>query len=304
MEINVIKLSVNAVIAVLLGVNASYAGESALETLSAAASPSVLSAMALPEVPKGYIGSNGAQGVPVEWVTITGGKYIMGTNDEGTALSSAKPAHEVAVRTFEMSKTLVTVEQYAECVTRGQCKKTRSAYYCNWGVEGRQKHPINCVSWEQANQYAKFKGARLPSESEWEYAATSGGKDQRYPWGNEAATCERAVMPGPGGSGCGNNSTMPVCSKPAGNTAQGLCDMSGNAFQWVQDRFRNSYKGAPVDGSAFEAGSELSFHGRYRVARGGSYRYEDPGFLRADARYHYDNNPTAIYGDFGIRLAR
>ena len=46
----------------------------------------------------------------------------------------------------------------------------------------RQLHPVNCVDWDQASVYAKFKGGRLPSESEWEYAVTSSGKEQKYPW--------------------------------------------------------------------------------------------------------------------------
>lgn len=103
--------------------------------------------------------------------------------------------------------------------------------YCNSDKPGRQLHPVNCVDWEQANQYAKFKGARLPSDAEYEYAATSGGKNQKYPWGNEDETCDKAVMSGKGDYGCGSEATMPVCSKPAGNTAKGLCDMVGNVWQ-------------------------------------------------------------------------
>ncbi|MFI5350372.1 MAG: formylglycine-generating enzyme family protein, partial [Elusimicrobiota bacterium] len=103
---------------------------------------------------------------------------------------------------------------------------------------------------------------------EWEYAARSGGRDRKFPWGNEKATCERAVISegDDGALGCGKNSTWPVCSKPAGNTRQGLCDMAGNAWEWVQDRFHNSYAGAPADGNSREG------PGANRVVRGGSFR--------------------------------
>lgn len=251
-------------------------------------------------IPAGYVVGNdpqvGKPGVPVEWVSISGGKFMMGT-DNGD--SDAKPVHEVAIKTFEMSKTLVTVEQYAECVIKGRCTEPGSGDRCNWGKAGRRLyHPVNCVDWEQADQYAKFKGARLPSESEWEYAATSGGRNQKYPWGNEYATCERAVMIDDDGHdyGCGHGGTLPVCSRPAGNTAQGLCDMAGNVLQWVQDRYRFSYNYAPTDGSAFEA-SDFQ-----RVVRGGSFR-SGARNLRADRRF-FGPGPGYREDSIGFRLAR
>ena len=148
----------------------------------------------------------------------------------------------------------------------------------------KENHPINCVYWEQARVYCLWAGGRLPSESEWEYAARSGGQDITYPWGNEAATCAYAVMndSNAGGNGCGTGGTMPVCSKPTGNTSQGLCDMSGNVWEWVQDWHHGSYDcaanpaasncnvsgSAPTDGSPWEAGG-----GSDRVLRGGSWSY-------------------------------
>ncbi|MFA6435190.1 MAG: formylglycine-generating enzyme family protein [Elusimicrobiales bacterium] len=246
-------------------------------------------------VSKGYV--EPAEPVkPIEWVSISGGRFTMGTTSRGQGFEDAKPVHKVAIKTFEMSKTDVTVAQYAECVTKGVCTEPATGGYCNWGKPGRQLHPVNCVDWDQATQYAKFKGARLPSESEWEYAATSGGKKQKYPWGNAEPACDKAVMYGNGGYGCGANGTMPVCSKTAGNTAQGLCDMAGNVWQWVQDKYQDSYKGIPSDGSAFEgAGSD-------RVIRGGSFSLNVASRLRAD--YRSNNGPGDRDDDIGFRLAR
>lgn len=175
---------------------------------------------------------------PGNWVAIAGGKFKMVTDNGVSAFE-----REVAIESFEMSKTAVTVEQYASCVNEGACTEPATGDSCNWGKPGRELHPVNCVDWAQADQYAKFKGARLPSEAEWAFAATSGGKDQKYPWGNEAPACDKAVM-----AGCGNEGTMPVCSKPAGNTAYGLCDMAGNVWQWTQDK---AGPGRVVRGSAF-----------------------------------------------------
>jgi len=257
-----------------------------------------------PEFFKGYVAGNepssGAPVKPIEWIPIGGGRFLMGTDSGETHLEDAKPVHEVAIRTFEMSKTAVTVEQYAQCVIMGGCTEPLSGGdYCNWGVTGRQFHPVNCVSWDQAAQYARFMGARLPSESEWEYAATSGGRNQTYTWGNGEPTCDKAVISVISGPGCAMG-TMPVCSKPAGNTAQGLCDMAGNVSQWVQDNYRRSYAGGPADGGAFE-GDVLRDN---RVIRGGSFRdIGSPSLtLRADSRDSFA--PDARVYTVGFRLAR
>jgi len=241
---------------------------------------------------KGYVeGNDSSDGVPinpVEWVPISGGKFTMGTTSMELGFADAKPLREVTIKTFDISKTAVTVEQYMECMIKGGCTKPATGDYCNWGKSGRQLHPVNCVDWNQAQAYAKFKGARLPSEAEFEYAATSGGRNQKYPWGNEKPTSELVVF--------NTDVTMPVCSRPKGNTAQGLCDMSGNVWQWVQDKYQDSYEGAPVDGSAFEG------TGHNRVVRGGSFRGDGARYLRADSRY--SGFPGVRIGHFGFRLAR
>lgn len=239
------------------------------------------------EVSKGY-GKPVEPAIPIEWVAIPGGKFTMGARTPEVSFDNAGPVHEVTIKTFQMAKTEVTVEQYAECVAKGGCTEPTTSGYCNWGKPGRQFHPVNCLNWAQAQAYAKFKGARLPSEAEFEYAATSGGKNQKYPWGNEDPTRELAVF--------NVNRTMPVCSKPKGNTEQGLCDMSGNVWEWVQDVYKDSYSGAPVDGSAFEGSDSL------RVVRGGSFSYGGVEVLRAAFRGYY--GPGFRYGTVGFRLAR
>lgn len=257
-------------------------------------------------VPAGYVAgdqsSAAGTGRHVEWVTVDGGRFIMGSDDPSGTFDDARPAREVSIETFEMSKTVVTVDQYADCVSKGACTAPATGGFCNWGEPGRGNHPVNCVDWRQAEQFARFMGARLPSEAEWEYAATSGGKNQRYPWGNEPASCDRAVMHHPGGSGCGTGGTMAVCSKPAGNAkfpgGGELCDAVGNVWQWVQDEYRTSYAGAPADGRAVEGGVA----GSRRVLRGGSFLHHRPVALRADRRYVTDTDERS--GGVGFRIAR
>ncbi|MEK7258043.1 MAG: SUMF1/EgtB/PvdO family nonheme iron enzyme, partial [Bacteroidota bacterium] len=114
-------------------------------------------------------------GDEIEWVTIPRGAFTVGEE---------RDRHKVTVSEFQIAKSEVTVEQYQACVNTGKCTEPDTGGACNWHA-GRAKHPVNCVDWDQANQYARFMVARLPSESEWEYAARSGGKNQKYPWGNE-----------------------------------------------------------------------------------------------------------------------
>jgi iron(II)-dependent oxidoreductase len=204
-----------------------------------------------------------------------------------------------------MTKTEVTVAQYEECVTAGGCTSPSSGGHCNWNDPGYENHPVNCVEWFEAEDFCMWAGGRLPTEAEWEYAARSGGQDITYPWGDETATCTYAVMgedmQGYYDDGCGTLRTMIVCSKTLGNTVQGLCDMAGNVYEWVQDWYHSDYNGAPVDGSAWLEDPDPYYD---RVIRGGSQE-EPADKLRAADRSYID--PSYNYCDIktiGFRCAR
>ena len=245
----------------------------------------------------GGVAAGGRAGI--QWVAIPGGSFIMGSS---SGSSDEKPVHRVTVGAFSMLKTEVTVAQYRACLRAGKCTKPDTGSYCNWGKGGRDAHPVNCVDWSQARRFCRWAGGRLPSEAEWEYAARSGGKNWKYPWGNAAATCSRAVM-GHARSctatdpcGCGKNRTWPVCSKTAGNTTQGLCDMAGNVWEWTEDCWHGSYSGAPTDGSAWTRNCEYD-----RVSRGGS-GFDPAGHLRATPRSTIPPAPAPV--NLGVRCAR
>lgn len=217
----------------------------------------------------------------IQWVRIPEGTFSMGSGN-----GSEGPAHSVTIKSFQISKTLVTNKQYKACVAAGACSP--ATYYGSQYEEDDQ--PIVGVDWNQANTFSQWVGGRLPSEAEWEYAARSAGKDQKYPWGNEEATCSLAVI-----SGC-SRATISVCSKPAGNTQQGLCDMAGNAWEWVQDWYHDSYNGAPIDGSAWERPA-----GSVRVNRGGTWNgHAGP----ARSAYRNYGNPDGRLYSLGFRPAR
>jgi formylglycine-generating enzyme len=155
-----------------------------------------------------------------------------GTTTAEVAVPGQASIEWVSLGSFEMSKTEVTVAQYRACVQTGTCTEPDTKQGCNWGQSGRDDHPINCVDWRQATTFAHWAGGRLPTGEEWSHAATSGDASRDYPWGNEKATCERAIMRN---RGCGLDSTWPVCSKPAGNSRQDVCDLSGNVWEWTQE---------------------------------------------------------------------
>lgn len=203
----------------------------------------------------------------ISWVGFPGGSFTMGGDGEG-------PRRRVTVRAFELAKTLVTNKQYQECVQAGACTAAAKADAKFKGDD----QPIMGVDWDQAKTFSAWVGGRLPTEAEWEYAARSAGKERIFPWGNEPATCERAVT-----WDC-DKLSAPVCSRPAGNTEQGLCDMAGNAWEWIQDE-------------------ALDPNGAYRGrgSRGGSWG--NPSSSAKIGRRSY-GTPSTAYPDYGFRPAR
>ncbi|MBM4374717.1 MAG: SUMF1/EgtB/PvdO family nonheme iron enzyme, partial [Deltaproteobacteria bacterium] len=201
--------------------------------------------------------------------------FTMG-GDENT-----KKAGQVTVDAFCMNRTEVTVAAYAACVSSGKCTPAVSGRPCNAGVAGREEHPINCVDWNQAKAYCEAEGLRLPTEEEWEYAAT-GGDGRPYPWGNEAPS-DQLCWNGDGNDRGKDNrqSTCPVGAYPKGRSPFGLDDMSGNVWEWTSSLYSDS-------GSA-------------RVRRGGCYIYDHPSIVRSALRY--SEEPASLHFILGFRCA-
>lgn len=191
---------------------------------------------------------------------------------------------------LEMMRTEVTVAQYKGCVDAGKCKrgfKVKSDYrFCNLGYSSRIRHPMNCVNWNGADAFCRWAGGRLPTEHEW-FAEASNSKSREYPWGSQKATCARAIMEdgqakGSAGSethGCGEDRTWPVCSRRKGDSVSGMCDMSGNVWEWTSS----------------ENASE-------RVRRGGSWISSNQDDLRTSGRLLSDPSRTEHF--IGFRCVR
>jgi formylglycine-generating enzyme required for sulfatase activity len=113
------------------------------------------------------------------------------------------------------------------------------------------------------------------------------------PWGDEKASCRWAIMYD-GGNGCGSGGTNPACSRPAGNSAQGLCDLVGNVWEWCTDWY-GAYPSSPENDPTGPAS------GSARVLRGGSWYYSNPVALRAAYRNRF--LPSDRRDDLGFRCA-
>ena len=221
----------------------------------------------------------------VNFVSISGGAFEMGS----TRFADEQPIHTVMVNDFEMSQSEVTIGQYRVCVDAGVCSAPSGDY--SEAPNGRENHPVRYVSWGQAKTFADFIGARLPTEAEWEFAGRNGGQTIVYPWGDEAPNCDWLNF-----DSCVDDTT-PVCTYSASNTTQGLCDMAGNLWEWIEDDYHDSYTGGPNDASAWVD----SPRGPQRVIRGGSFDYSASYVRAADRRMR---PPSDTLNYLGFRLAR
>ena len=215
--------------------------------------------------------------------------FIMGSD---TGMEDEGQARLLYLDTFYIDKYEVTNSQYRACVTAGAClppkklnSSTRAGYY---NKPEFNSYPVVYVDWNMARNYCEWRGARLPTEAEWEKAAR-GPEGSVYPWGEEI-TCEEANF-----SGC-QKDTAPVSSFADSVSTYGVYNMAGNVYEWVS----SLYKAYPYD--LFDGREDLEAPGE-RVLRGGSWLSTDKeNEVRSAHREKAD--PSTAKENIGFRCAR
>ncbi len=218
----------------------------------------------------------------MEWVRVPGGTFMMG-DIFGDGLENEGPVHEVELNPFYIGRYPVTQAQWLRVMPT------------NPSAFKGDTRPVEQVSWldvmnflqQHATMAPDSPLCRLPTEAEWEYAARSGGKQEKYAGGDQVE-----VLGWYGDNSDGK--TRPVGLKQPNGL--GLCDMSGNVWEWCQDVFdENAYT------AHARANPVVTGNGADRVIRGGSYSL-DEWSLRCARRYGFPADSTGP--GLGFRLVR
>ena len=229
-----------------------------------------------------------------DMVLVPAGLFRMGSDDVALTLDNERPQHEVFVPAFLIDRYPVTNAEFLRFILAGgyhECaywspagwqwrEQNAVEHPLYWREAGKSawveiglgqarpltpRHPVQCVSWYEAEAYARWTGKRLPTEEEWEKAASwDGERAERhsYPWGEDAPTaltCNFDAYP---------EGTTPVDQRPAGRSPAGCFDMLGNVWEWTGTWFQ-PYTGFTA--FPYEGYSLLYFDRQHRVLRGGSW---------------------------------
>jgi formylglycine-generating enzyme required for sulfatase activity len=232
----------------------------------------------VPRCPAGevYIPPTGPEGfVMGKGFTTHGTSRVVG---KGHKADSDRPHRVVLTKPFCMDEAEVTVAAFRSCVDAGACPAPKVfEVFANYPK--KPDHPVNEVAWPKAKKYCEAQGKNLPTEAQWEWAAT-GGDGRKWPWGDEEPTCEHAdftigLLVSPGGdSGCHGGGTSPVKTHPKGNKtwpSGALYDLAGNVWEWCEDSYAPYREEDATDPLVIDP------HSLNHVVRGGGWNRSNRG---------------------------
>jgi iron(II)-dependent oxidoreductase len=257
-----------------------------------------------------------------DMVSMPAGEFFSGAAGDAFAYDNERPARAVFVPAFRIARAPVTNAEFARFVEEGGYERrefwdeegwswrekenwTQPLY---WRRDGREwlargmfdesplemNHPVSCVNWYEAEAFARFAGKRLPTESEWERAASwddARAVKRRYAWGDEAPDDSRCNFR------MNRWGTTAVGSFPSGASACGCLDMTGNVWEWTSTPFAG-FKG--FQPFPYPEYSEVWFDGDHRVLKGGSWA-TGASVLRTSFRNFFRRHFRIAFA--GIRLA-
>jgi formylglycine-generating enzyme required for sulfatase activity len=238
----------------------------------------------------------------IEFVNIKGGYYSMGCERRWAdrCEKDEKPSHLVEINDFYISKYEITAEQWNRFLSenssyKGNGRNKRRCYGAGLPKKDflRNRVPIVCVSWYEANYFAKWLSARtgykfsLPTEAQWEYTCRSGGKDEKFAGDYDQIEDIAWYKKNSKNSPCHVGLNRP--------NGLGLYDMTGNVWEWCQDKYdKNAYKKKHIQNNFLP--------GNYpRVLRGGSWITKKKDLRCPNRWFHH---PSDRLDNVGFRLVR
>ena len=253
-------------------------------------------------------------------VSVPGGTFLLGArDDEPFVFDNEKWAHRVEVKPFRIASTPVTNAEFQRFVNDSGYRRRECWSRRGWDWRRREGvdhplfwtrgndgtwyehrfdavaplapwHPVVHVNWYEADAYCRWAGRRLPTEAEWEMAATldiATGEKRRFPWGNEPPTPERANLDYRAGG------TIDVRALPDGDSPVGCRQMIGNIWEWVEDTFQ------PYPGFVCDPYKEYSqpYFGQKKVLRGGAWTTRSR-LIRSTWRNFYKRHRRNVFAGF------
>ena len=234
--------------------------------------------------------SEKTDGKGVEMVLVSAGDFSMGSS---SGELDERPVHTVYLDAYYIDKFEVTNALYKVCVDDGKCKRPIHLYFAPespnriyYDNPDYDQYPVVYVDWNMAKTYCEWRGARLPTEAQWEKAARGDADARVYPWGKDLE-CKKANF-----QNCVTR-TSEVRTYKDGKSPYGAYDMAGNVWEWVADWYSAKYYE-----NLFSDNPLGPNFGQARVSRGGSWAKYD---IRISNRVNYAPNYTNF--DVGFRCA-